>query len=133
MPESLLVSTALLMNLASHPAFACLPPRAEQCHLVVVIPVRNEEAHLWQTLSALQQQRTLHGHAFDSFRFEVLLLLNGCSDGSERIAHRFRATYPIFRLHVATWTFDSQDSHVGSARSILLQEAARRRPRRKCY
>ena len=114
------------MKFTPHSAFVSLPPRDVLCHVVVAIPARNEEAHLWQTLMALQAQRTLDGRALNQRHFEVLLLLNDCSDGSERIAQRFRTAFPDFPLHVALWTFAPHESHVGSARSMLLQEAASR-------
>lgn len=115
-----------LMTHPAHPAFAALPAPSAACHAIVAIPARNEEACLWRTLFALHTQQELDGSAMSQERYEVLLLLNGCTDGSLRVAEKFRATFPGLCLHVAVWTFAADDSHVGSARSMLLHEAARR-------
>ena len=90
------------------------------------MPARNEEAHLWQALQALRTQRLLDGTPMDPRCYEVLLLLNGCSDGSARIALRFQQTYPDLMLRLAQWEFPAAQAHVGSARSLLMAEAARR-------
>lgn len=114
------------MTLTPHPAFASLPSSTAACHAIVAIPARNEEACLWRTLHALHAQQELDGRAMQQDRYEVLLLLNGCTDGSLRVVRQFSAAFPGLQLHVALWDFARHESHVGSARSLLLQEAARR-------
>lgn len=114
------------MTLTPHPAFASLSSSSAACHAIVAIPARNEEARLWRTLLALHTQQELDGRAMPQDRYEVLLLLNGCTDGSLHVVQRFTAAFPGLRLHVAQWHFAAHESHVGSARSLLLEEAARR-------
>ncbi len=125
--QSKRASTTLCpVNELIHPAFTMLPLLADDCHLSVAIPVRNEEAYLWATLHALAHQYTRDGARILPQRYEVVLLLNHCSDGSARIARRFCATYPECVVHVAEWNFPQDMAHVGSARSLLLRQCALR-------
>ncbi len=114
------------MLTTGHSAFLHLRPPQPRCEISVVVPVRNEQQRLEQCLHALYRQKTLCGNEFDHERYEVLLLLNNCTDASPRVARRFAARHMDFQLHVVEHTFEKQHAHVGSARSMLMQHAARR-------
>ncbi len=56
----------------------------------------------------------------------MLLLLNNCTDASAHVARRFAGSHPDMQVHVVEHTFHNQHAHVGSARSLLMQQAALR-------
>ena len=62
----------------------------------------------------------------DREQYEVLLLLNNCTDASAQVARRFAAAHVDMHLHVVEHTFAKHHAHVGSARSLLMQQAALR-------
>lgn len=98
-------------------------PSLEAC---VVIPVRDEAAHLARTLAALAAQVELAGRPFDRRRFEIVILANNCRDASAAVARRFAQRHPGLRLHVVERQLPDADAHVGTARRLLMDEAARR-------
>ncbi len=109
-----------------HPAFINLRPLRPRCCMSIVIPARNEQQRLEKCLSALYWQQTFSGEPVDREQYEVILLLNNCTDESARVARNFAATHVDFELHVVEHTFEHQDAHVGSARSMLMHQAALR-------
>ena len=97
-----------------------------RCRASVVIPARNEEAGLAKTLDALRQQVTCDGAGLGFELYEVILLLNNCTDGSGAVAKRFALEHPGFRLHVAHCDLPAERAHVGMARSMLMECACAR-------
>lgn len=95
----------------------------EACRAVVILPARNEEASLAATLDALHAQRDLTGTALSPLCFEVLLLLNNCTDHSADAARAWQQAHPAFPLHVAERYFVAADAHVGTARRLLMDTA----------
>lgn len=93
------------------------------CQTTVIIPARNEEAILPRTLDALRRQVDLRGQPLDPASFEVILLLNNCTDRSEEVAECYRSAHPEFPLHVAARTFSRHKAHVGTARRMLMDTA----------
>lgn len=83
---------------------------------VVAIPVCNEAETIRHCLGALSDQ---------SFRdpFEVLLLLNNCTDGTEPIVRAMEPSLP-FRLHVAEFRLPPAQANAGSARRLAMDMAA---------
>ena len=104
--------------------FAGAPDRA--CCTTVIIPARNEEASLPRTLEALRKQVYCDGRPFDTATYEVLLLLNNCTDGSAAVAEDYGRVHPDFRLLVEQREFDPADAHVGTARRLLMDAACAR-------
>ena len=96
------------------------------CVASVTIPARNEQDQIEVTLDALRIQRTCHGTRLKSDSYEVILLLNNCTDGSAAVAERYRERHPEFRLHVVERTLAPADAHVGTARRLLMDEACAR-------
>src|SRR4051812_49248980 len=64
----------------------------EAKHIIVAIPVHNEADYIEDCLTALARQDHLDP-------FEVVALLNNCSDDTARIAHGLAARLP-YELHV---------------------------------
>ncbi len=103
-------------------AFVPHPP-SPACDATVVVPVRNEERRLHAALTALHNQR------FDRQRYEVIVLLNNCRDGSVSVAREFQRAHPTFALHLVERELPGAHANVGTARRLLMDEAARRLPR----
>lgn len=104
----------------------CFPQPHSQMRACVVVPVRNEQAILPALIAALAAQRDLRGIPLDAHAYEVLLLLNNCSDGTAAVAHSLRQRYPKLALHVAQIEFDPHEAHVGRARQSLFDAAFQR-------
>ncbi len=92
----------------------------------VVIPVRNEQAVLPGVIAALAAQRDLQGEALDGHDFEVLLLLNNCTDATAAVAESLQQRFPQLALHVAQVAFAPHEAHVGRARQLLFDVAFQR-------
>ncbi len=100
-------------------ALLARPPHPA-CEATVIVPVRNEEERLPAALAALRNQR------FAWERYEVILLLNNCHDHSVAIAQQFQLEHPGFALHLVERDLPSRYANVGTARRLLMDEAARR-------
>jgi glycosyltransferase involved in cell wall biosynthesis len=97
-----------------------------QCEISVIVPVRNEAESLPTTLSALAHQVDLQGQRLDFRRYEIILLLNNCSDNSAAIARNFAQQHPDLVLHVVEKTLRATEAYIGRVRQILMDEAYRR-------
>ncbi len=93
------------------------------CRAVVVIPARNEEAHLPATLDAFARQADRAGNPIAPECFEILLLLNNCTDGSAAVARAWACAHPHIALHVIEIRLKNRDAHVGTARRMLMDTA----------
>ena len=91
--------------------------------LCVVIPVRNEADHLLQTLDALRNQQDGQGRPLSHSIYEVLLLVNNCTDDTYQIARNYQQDYPDFMLNVTEYWLAPKVAHVGTARRLLMDEA----------
>ncbi len=89
----------------------------------VVVPARNEEATLAPLISALARQRDLRGRSLDAASYEVVLLLNNCTDRTAEVARELQQSYPRLRLHLAEVSFPPDEAHVGRARQALFDTA----------
>ena len=94
-----------------------------QCRACVTIPVRNEEVTLAACLDALAGQRNLQGESLSRGSFEILLLLNNCTDRSLGIARRWGQAHPDVALHILERALLSEEAHVGTARRLLMDTA----------
>jgi hypothetical protein len=92
----------------------------------VVVPVRDEAKSMPRLLGSLVRQRTPSGVPVRPDRFEVILLCNGCRDGSAAVARRAAAASPALRLHVLDLGPSGIGGGVGRARRLLMDEAADR-------
>jgi GT2 family glycosyltransferase len=115
------MSDALLTLPEVAHAFDHARPPHPQCRAVVIVPARNEEASLAATLGALRQQEGLR-----SEEYEVLLLLNNCTDRSAAVAERYAVDHPDFQLQVFECGLAPEVAHVGTARRALMDVACSR-------
>jgi GT2 family glycosyltransferase len=106
------------------PLFTCPPDPA--CEACVIVPARNEEATVEATLRALARQVDLDGKPLPYARYEVLLLLNNCTDRTAEVVARFAASHLAFRMLVAERTFAADQANVGFVRRQLMDEACAR-------
>jgi hypothetical protein len=103
-----------------------LPAPHPLCRASVIVPARNEECGLAVTLDALRLQVTREGAKLPFELYEVILLLNNCTDGSATVARRYALDHPGFHLHVADVDLPPDRAHVGTARSLLMEAACER-------
>lgn len=101
------------------------PPDSQLC-ISVIVPARNEADHLEYALNALRRQRHVDGTPLSERVYEVLLLLNNCTDQSAAVAQRYQRRYPTFPLRISTIQLPPERANVGTARRLLMDEAYRR-------
>ena len=96
--------------------------RFENCewYPVVAIPARNEAERLPRLFEALSGQSWLDK---SGRRLDIVLVLNGCSDASARVATRCMARYPKLSIHLFEINFAVAEAHVGSARRFAMERA----------
>ena len=98
-------------------------PAQKDLQACVVVPVRNEETRLATLIAGLADQRDPHDYLLDADSFEVVLLLNNCTDRTAELAHELQLRYPRLRLHVVEVTLAADEAHVGRARQLLFNTA----------
>ncbi|RUT04769.1 hypothetical protein DSM106972_043380 [Dulcicalothrix desertica PCC 7102] len=96
------------------------------CEVCVIVPVRNEAQTLVHTLNALLHQFDLERQRLDTKRYEVIVLLNNCSDNSADIARSFAKQHQELELHLVEMTLPPEQAYIGRVRQILMDEAYRR-------
>ena len=101
-------------------------PPDYQLRVSVVIPARNEANNLEPALDALRNQQQQTGVPVSMSTYEVLLLLNNCTDHSAAVAHAYQQRYPDFRLRVAVVLLPPDKANVGTARRMLMDAACQR-------
>jgi glucosyl-3-phosphoglycerate synthase len=95
-----------------------LPDPDPRLRAVVVIPARDEQERIGACLRALADQRGLGGGTF-----EVIVVLDGCSDASARVVEAFAARDPQLALHVVELP---RAEGVGRARGLGMDLACSR-------
>lgn len=93
------------------------------CVAVIVVPARNEAEALPACLDALNAQCDESGARVPCSRFEILLLLNNCTDTSASVAQRWRVRHKEVQLHLVELTLPPSDANVGTARRLLMDTA----------
>ena len=89
----------------------------------VVIPVKDEETYLQQTLEAFNRQVDVYGKRLSSDHFEILVLANNCTDNSVRIIQDFQKKYDKLNIHLKEVTLPPQQANIGYVRRILMTSA----------
>lgn len=105
--------------------FNTTPPNP-QLQLSVIVPVRNEAHHLTNTLEALRNQQDVNGLSLNKALYEVLLLINNCTDCSHEVAIRYQRQHPDFALHIAQIHLPAPKANIGTVRRLLMDEACGR-------
>ncbi|UHG92847.1 glycosyltransferase [Spirosoma oryzicola] len=101
-------------------------PPSTLLQLSVIVPARNEAHHLTHTLDALRNQQDSAGNPLDPATYEVLLLVNNCTDHSYKVARQYQQTYSDFPLHISEIHLPATKANIGTVRRLLMDEAYRR-------
>ena len=115
-----------LLHLAERSLHQQLPPPHVALQACVIIPAKDEALALPATLAALAAQTTLTGQALPAGMLEVIVLANNCSDCTAAVVRQAARRHPNLVVHVAEISLPRPQAHVGRARRLLLDEAARR-------
>ena len=99
---------------------------AAGCRAIVTVPAKNEAATLTRCLTAFTTQVLLDGTPLPSDYFEILLLLNNCTDNTAAVADEWHAANPAVALRVVERTLPPDHAHVGTARKLLMDAACER-------
>ena len=103
-----------------------LPPPHAALQACVLIPAKDEAATLPATLAALAAQTTFGGECLPQGMLEVIVLANNCLDRTAAAVRQAAQRHPNLVVHVAEVHLPRVHAHVGRARRLLLDEAARR-------
>ncbi|GAB2700682.1 glycosyltransferase [Mucilaginibacter koreensis] len=103
--------------------FASAPLPQSNLQVCTIVPVRNEAESLWETLEALRLQTDEHKHPVRPYTYEVLVLINNCTDHSYEIAKRYQQAYPEFQLHIDHIQLPQPLANIGTVRRMLMDEA----------
>lgn len=87
------------------------------------MPARNEADRLPILIAALDAQTWLDRGE----RLTVVVVLNGCTDGSARVMRQLTAAYPRLDLRVIDVLLPGKEAHVGTARRMAMDAALRTR------
>lgn len=93
------------------------------CRAIVIIPARDEADSLPHALNALAGQVDGNGCSLPPASFEILLLLNNCTDGSHESVKNWRRSHPQTHLHILECSLPREVAHVGTARRMLMNTA----------
>jgi len=92
----------------------------------VIVPVRNEAETVYGTLMALNNQMAHGGQSLNFNLYEILLLVNNCTDDTLTVCKAFQQQNPKLNLHIEYINLPKANAHVGTARRILMDAAYRR-------
>ena len=121
------MNAVLLEPATFAPAISLVPGLVRAgCTACVTIPARNEEGTLRDCLNAFTRQVDPRGMPLRAGSFEILLLLNNCTDSSATIAEQWRAEHPKVALHIVERQFSADQAHAGTARRLLMDTAWQR-------
>ena len=99
------------------PGRPSLPPPHPTLNVSVVVPARNEEALIGSCLEALAEQEDVSPE-----EYEVLLILDRCTDETEGRAREIADVHPRFSLHF----LDGPGKGSGHARRVGMELASAR-------
>lgn len=97
-----------------------LSPQVKIC---IIIPVKNEEAHIVKTLTAFLFQLDVFGAPFDFEKFEILILANNCTDNCVKYIKDFQRQYPRLNIYLKEVTLPPHQANIGYARRVLMESA----------
>jgi len=91
--------------------------------LCVIIPVKDEEETIIQSLEALRAQKDSSGFPIKQDLYEVLILANNCQDNTYELIKNYQSLYPEFPLLVEEIIFTKGRANIGTARRFLMDMA----------
>lgn len=92
----------------------------------VVIPVKDEEEYILDTLYAFLGQVEINGEPLQRDTFEILVLANNCSDRSVGLIKNFQQQNPSLNLHLTEIELSYEQANIGYVRRILMDAACNR-------
>jgi len=104
--------------------FDMCPP--SRLRLSVIVPAKNEELLIINTLDALRLQIDDAGQAVDPSIYEILVLANNCTDNTYQLCLDYKHKYPDFRLAVERIDIPQPLAHIGTVRRLLMDAACKR-------
>lgn len=97
-----------------------------ECFATVVIPVRNEAENISHTLRSLINQVDFQNRPLDRKSFEIVVLVNNCSDDSAAIVEAFAEKHSDYAIHFAEACLATENANIGYVRRWLMNEAETR-------
>lgn len=101
-------------------------PVSKNCHISIVIPVRNEAENIEKTLESFLKQVDSENKPLDFKEFEILILANNCTDKTADIIKDFRQKNAELKIYPAEINLPHKDSNIGFVRRILMDAAFQR-------
>ncbi|MFP3591503.1 glycosyltransferase [Chryseobacterium sp. SIMBA_038] len=87
----------------------------------IFIPVKDEEAYIFKTLTAFSRQVDLFGKSLDSKQFEILILANNCSDQSVALIKQFQNNHPELNIYLEEVILSAKQANIGYVRRKLME------------
>jgi glycosyltransferase involved in cell wall biosynthesis len=87
----------------------------------IVIPVKDEEAHILKTLASFHNQIDIFGEPFASDHFEILVLANNCTDNSVALIKEFQENHPHLNLYLDEVKLSPKQANIGYVRRKLME------------
>ena len=101
-------------------------PLTGDCGALVILPVRNEERFVARALNALVRQVDLQCKPLSPGAYEIIVLLNNCTDGSQKEVEAFTKANSRVPIHVVALELPPDKANIGYVRRLLMDEACRR-------
>jgi len=95
-------------------------------NICIIIPVKDEEETIIQSLDALRFQKGRDNILINSDIYEVLVLANNCQDHTYSLIKEYQRIYPEFPLLVEEIAFVEKEANIGTARRFLMDAAYER-------
>lgn len=87
----------------------------------IVIPVKDEEAYIFKTLTTFTKQVDLFGKSLDLEQFEILILANNCSDQSVALIKQFQNNHSELNIYLEEVTLSTKQANIGYVRRKLME------------
>lgn len=101
-----------------------LPVPSANLKMVVIIPAKNEEEQIVNSLNSLAQQVSDEGEPLKSSEFEIIILCHNCSDSTKKKCEKF---FDRENIQGFVLSLNSEEANtVGAARRILMNIACNR-------
>jgi hypothetical protein len=111
----------MMKNPAQHDTFFSRSAISPSVKFSIVIPVKNEETYIWNTLSSFAVQVDRSGNPLDPDVFEVLVLANNCTDRSVNYIKDFQHDHPHLHIHLQEVILEPSEANIGYIRRKLME------------
>lgn len=89
----------------------------------IVIPVKDEESYILNTLASFVNQIDIEGNPLSLDQFEILVLANNCSDNSVTLIKKFQLENPNLNICLEEITLSEKKANIGYVRRKLMESA----------